>query len=394
MKKNTLNRKDFLIKSGMVFTVPLFLKYCSSAMNVRQPGKKGNDPLLNADAENYSDPILKAINTGITAPNPHNTQAWKFRILNSTEMLLYVDEKRILPATDPPARQIHIGQGTFLEHLKIGAKQIGYDSQIQILPEGDYTLGEIGKKPVAQIKLVQSPVSGHILFNSLNSRATNRSIYSGNFITEQELKNIMEIGKTESCNLSFIITEKEMKPFKEIFYQAMKIEMTTFRTNDESRIWFRFSDEEIYSLRDGISLPGNGVTGLKRWIAETFFISSDPDKFHDKSGTEAGLSMFQRVVDSTKGFVFFRTETNTKKDWILAGMDYARFHLATTHAALQLSPLSQILQEFPEMEKLKNRFEELTLTKSPAKIQMIARLGRSNYRFFAPRRSLKDMIVT
>ena len=30
------------------------------------------------------------------------------------EMYLYVDEKNLLPATDPPARQIHIGAGCFL----------------------------------------------------------------------------------------------------------------------------------------------------------------------------------------------------------------------------------------------------------------------------------------
>ncbi|HNL02610.1 MAG TPA: hypothetical protein PKJ30_15975, partial [Leptospiraceae bacterium] len=68
-----------------------------------------------------SDPILIAINVGITAPNSHNTQPWKFRIISPLEMILYVDEKRILPVTDPPVRQVHISQGTFLELLSIGA---------------------------------------------------------------------------------------------------------------------------------------------------------------------------------------------------------------------------------------------------------------------------------
>ena len=150
---NKLSRKNFLVRSGIILTVPAFLEYCASSSDARLAGKSGDDPLENANSEKYEEPILKAINVGITAPNPHNTQPWKFKILNSTEMHLYVDEKRILSITDVPSRQIHIGQGTFLELLKIGAKQIGYDTEIKLLPDGDYKLEEIGKKPVAKIKL-------------------------------------------------------------------------------------------------------------------------------------------------------------------------------------------------------------------------------------------------
>jgi hypothetical protein len=85
---------------------------CSS-INPRLTGKS-DDPIGNAEAKGFEYPILKAISTGITAPNPHNVQPWKVKIINPTEMLLFVDEKRLLPVTDPPTRQIHIGQGTFL----------------------------------------------------------------------------------------------------------------------------------------------------------------------------------------------------------------------------------------------------------------------------------------
>jgi hypothetical protein len=49
-------------------------------------------------------PIDKAIAFGCNAPNPHNTQAWKFHA-SELETLFYVDEERLLPVTDPPARQ-------------------------------------------------------------------------------------------------------------------------------------------------------------------------------------------------------------------------------------------------------------------------------------------------
>ena len=37
-------------------------------------------------------PIDKAIAFGCNAPNPHNTQAWKFRHTSELETLFYVDE--------------------------------------------------------------------------------------------------------------------------------------------------------------------------------------------------------------------------------------------------------------------------------------------------------------
>ncbi|MBP7280928.1 MAG: hypothetical protein KBA66_05095 [Leptospiraceae bacterium] len=390
---NKLSRKNFLVRSGIILTVPAFLEYCASSSDARLAGKSGDDPLENANSEKYEEPILKAINVGITAPNPHNTQPWKFKILNSTEMHLYVDEKRILSITDVPSRQIHIGQGTFLELLKIGAKQIGYDTEIKLLPDGDYKLEEIGKKPVAKIKLSASKVSGHILYDSIKLRATNRALYEGNFITEEEVTKLRELANPENSELKFILNDSEMNPYREIFYNAAKLESYNEIKNDESRIWFRFNDKEIQTKRDGISLPGNAVTGFSRFMAETFFLGPEPKKFHDKQGIDIYLARYKERMKSIKGIVFWKTKTNTKKDWILTGMDYARFHLGATKLGLKMHPMSECLQEYSEMESIRLQMEALTGAKGNEKVQMIARLGRSDYKFFSPRRSLKDMIV-
>ena len=393
MKENNLTRKKFLVQSGIVLTVPLFLKYCATAEYPRLVGKSGVDPIDNANAEEIIDPILRAINVGITAPNPHNTQAWKFKITSPTEMMLFVDEKRILPVTDTPARQIHIGQGTFLELLRIGAKQIGYDTEIKILPEGEYKLEDIGKKPVAKVKLALSKSNGHPLYEFVKHRATNRASYEGDFITNDEFAKLKELGKSDNSELIGILGKGSIEPYKEIFFEAMKMESLTYRTNEESRIWFRFNDKEIQTKRDGIALPDQGLSGFTRWMAETFFMGPEPEKFHDKKGLDIFLSRYKEKIDSTKGIVYWKTKTNTQKDWILTGMDYARFHLAVTSLGLKMHPFSQALQEFPEMEKERGKLELLTGVTGKEKVQMIVRLGRSGYRYVTPRRNYKDMII-
>jgi hypothetical protein len=109
-------------------------------------------------------PLLsKAISFGIKAPNPHNTQAWKIKILDAESFLLYVDETRLLPASDPPARQIHLGQGTFIEMLSVGMTGEGYETLVDYFPEGEYVSEECGRKPVARITVQKTTRSGKII---------------------------------------------------------------------------------------------------------------------------------------------------------------------------------------------------------------------------------------
>ena len=81
-------------------------------------------------------PIDKAIAFGCNAPNPHNTQAWKLRNASDLQTVLYVDEARVLPATDPLTRQIHVGCGCFIETLSVGATSMGFETTVESFPEG------------------------------------------------------------------------------------------------------------------------------------------------------------------------------------------------------------------------------------------------------------------
>jgi hypothetical protein len=388
---NQLSRKEFLKLSGVMITLPSFLEMCST-IHPRLLGDT-DDPILNADSNGFKFPIIKAISTGITAPNPHNVQPWKFKIISSTEMLLYVDEKRILPITDPPKRQIHIGQGTFLELLKVGANKLSYNAKIDLFPEGEYKVEDLGKKPIAKVSLHPEKNIQSKLYEFVTKRATDRSEYHGDYITDSESKMLAQAGKPEKSELNFILGKSEMMPFLELFYKAMEIESYNPHLNEESRIWFRFSDKEILEKRDGIALPDQGVTGISRFIAEKFFMSSDPESFNNKSGLEIFLSRYRKKIDSSKGIVYWKTKTNSIKDWVQVGMDYARFQLAITGLGYKMHPFSQILQEYPEMDRLRMEFDERMGISSKEKIQMIARIGRGDYNYLTPRRELKSFLL-
>ncbi|TGM90955.1 hypothetical protein EHR05_09300 [Leptospira licerasiae] len=389
----SISRKTF-IKYGMSFGAFLstsqILQYCKTSSKERYDYERKNpfDPELLS--ENIS-PILKALRIGITAPNPHNVQPWKFKLIDDHSALLYVDERRLLKDTDPTFRQIHIGQGTFLENLSLGTQIFGYLAEVSLFPEGKYTITDMGKKPIAKIVLVkQEDLVRNPLSEFISDRVTRRSIYEGDDLTADDFEKIYKDSAVLYSELKFV-PKKGSENLEKQLVAAMQMETDTYNTYEESRIWFRYNDEEIGKYKDGLSLRANGVSGLKYYFARNFFLKHGAESWHSPENKKAGMDMFTSMVESSKGFIFLKTNHNEIIDWVQAGRDYLRLHLAATKNGFSLHPMSQILQEYPEMEKIRNEFE--SSLKPGEKIQMLVRLGRSDYHYYSPRRDTKDFVI-
>ena len=93
-----------------------------------------------------------------------------------------------------------------------------------------------------------------------------------------------------------------------------------------------------------------------------------------------------------RGVLLLKTATNEQLDWLKTGRAYARVQLALTRLGLVCQPLSQVLQEFPEMTDLQKRFNVLVGVDEPAKIQMAVRVGRAERSYVAPRRDPDSLL--
>lgn len=388
-----ISRGRFLKSSGGFLAAATLTQYCGTfSRNEGRFSIDVSDPIEAARLSGLDTPILQILNASITAPNPHNTQAWKFRILSDTEAELYVDETRVLPETDPTLRQIHIGQGCLLAIAEIAASRISMRADIQILPVSYRADRDYGKKPVAVIRLKPSKSVLHPLYDSIVKRTTVRSAYDeGPLLQSSDLKAVYastgpthsELRFTEPQNLNRHL-EYHMKGFVN--------EAENRVTADESKHWFRIGDEEIYTKRDGISLPGNGVTGFQRWMIETFFLSHDPKDYYDPAGQKMFLDRYHENLFTAKGQILMITKTNTVRDWILTGIDYTKLNLALTGHGFVMRPTSQLFQEFDSMKNLAKEYNQLVGIKPPSKIQMNALIGRGTSEFISPRRPVQDMI--
>lgn len=342
----------------------------------------------------YSSPIEKALAIGLYSPSAHNRQSWKFKILNDNEALIYINEKILLPFTDPPARQTHISAGCFLEALSIGCTGIGYTAEIRLFPDGKYFFDDIGKKPVARVKVNQTPnVEKNVLWDSIFQRRVNRGIYTGAIITRQQFEEALSNVSIRNSKILFVNNPEEMKTYHDIFEKSMEIEFRTLKTSEETRSVFRFSDKEEAEKRDGLTFGAFGITGIAKFFAKTSMHNTE-ESWNSPKNVARKISNFNKGLDSAKGYFLLITANNTYEDHILAGRDTYQIWLALTKQEIYIHPLNQANEEYPEMDQERLALDKLVGIKLPEKIQMVARVGHAKIRpFESYRRHLKDYVI-
>lgn len=374
-----IDRRDMLIGTGAVVSTAVFTQACGRA-------KSGPRPVDPSDAGDP--PIIDAVRYGVTAPSAHNTQPWRIELVSESEARLYMDPARLLPATDPPARQTHMSHGTFLELMAIGASASGYRAEITLLPEGEMAPEELGAKPTAHVSLTEAsgaptdPLLPYVL-----GRRTSRLPYEGAMVTQDELARIADHATRSGLRIE-LISESLLPEAIEIVRAAMEVEVDDYATYDETREWFRFSRREKKAHLDGLSIDTAGLTGFAAGAANTFLNAKN---FHKEKNRKRYLETFGKAATSSRGLLTITSETNTMVDWIESGRAYARAQLAGEMLGLRFQPVSQVLQEYPQMDALRARFESLVGVSRPAKVQLLVRVGRSGTPGLSPRRPATEL---
>lgn len=381
-----MKRRTFIFQTGTLITTAM-LAQCNTSVGTKTPYT-----IRRPNPNDFKAPALKAIALGMNAPNPHNTQAWKFQLHSDTTFTLYVDESRLLPATDPTTRQIHIGCGCFLSVMQAGISVYGYTPQINLLPEGEYQVDQTGKFPVAHVSLISTEPITDPLAKAILTRTTNRLAYQNYTLSFDEFKSILLKTKAKYSTIK-LINDSTVADHLSCLYEGMVIESTTYKTYDESRIWFRENDYRIEQLRDGINLSGAGTTGFKKWLAEKILKGLNEKDWHNSSAINQYLSSYEKKVKSSKAVVHLITDANTQLNWIQAGMDYARFQLAALLHNYYIHPMSQVLQEYEEMNTLRQKYDQLNKITGEQKIQMAFRIGKAAQPFYSYRRNLNDLLL-
>ncbi|WP_070969110.1 Acg family FMN-binding oxidoreductase [Vibrio sonorensis] len=357
-------------------------------------GKFGDsEPLKLRDGHESNDIRKRLLSYALLCPNAHNTQPWKVALLGGNTIRLFVDEQRLLPQTDPVHRQIHVSQGTFIESLVIAASQFGIRADVTYFPEGEYDNQSLENLPVADVVLTPDPsISPDPLFSQLAIRRSIKTQYQNETLPKNDLSILADLVKDTDFELRFIDQESQKQQMADYLVRAMEIEESNNKRSLETISMFRFSEEEFAKYRDGFGLEQNGVSGVKKWLAESFFLSRESAEKDPASFGKEGIKTTKNAVKGTQHYAWLSTKDNTRETQVKLGRLYNRFNLMTTALGIAQHPMSQILQEYQDMLPLQSEFKQYFGVESSHTVQMLFRLGRAKPTPLTPRREVSDLI--
>lgn len=341
-----------------------------------------------AAAGGYTEPRMKALSYAILAPNPHNRQPWVVDLNTDDQVTLYVDQTRLLPHTDPFSRQIVAGLGCFLEVMALAAAQDGYDLRIDAFPDGEDATGLDARRVAVAHFDKRAGVAEPILFDQILHRRSLKDPYDIDMPVDDETMSTLLSVVARGAEVGGSNDTALVSDLRELTVQAFEVEFRTPRTYKESVDLFRIGHQAVDASPDGLDFTGPFFEALH--LTGQF----SREKALDMNGFTyaSGLDLVRETVMTAMGYVWLTTENNTRADQIIAGRDWVRLNLAATAMGLGVHPMSQALQEFPEMSDLYTSVHE-TLAPSGGTVQMLGRLGYGKTPAQSPRWPIESKIL-
>ena len=339
-------------------------------------------------AGGYEDPRMRSLSWALLAPNPHNRQPWLADLSEDGVITLHVDTDRLLPHTDPFNRQIVIGLGCFLEVLRMAAAEDGYHAAITLFPRGSSATA-LDQRPIARITLTADlTVARDPLFALVPARRSNKEPFDMSRPLVPDMLAQMAAAASNGTRFGGTVDPAETAELRALTREALRIEVETPHTYQESVDLFRIGRREVDANPDGIDFSGPLFETMHLTGMFSREMAADRTSIAFKSGMDAVYAN----ADTAMGHVWLVTADNSRETQIATGADWLRVNLAATALGLGFQPLSQALQEFPEMAGPYNQVHE-RLAPDGGTVQMLSRIGYGPAVANSPRWPLESRIM-
>jgi len=319
-------------------------------------------------AGEYDDPRKRALSWAILAPNSHNMQPWKVDLSEPDTAVLYADLDRMLPETDPDNRQITVSLGCFLELMRMAALEDGLGVEAELFPQG-WDPGRLDARPVAICRFAPTTEPRDPLFAEAARRRSKKEPYDpARPVPADVLARIA--GEARGTEMTGTVEQEEVAEIMAMTLRAMEIEIDTPRTFGESVDLFRIGRREVEANPDGLEFHGPMFETMRLFGLFSREAARDPESTAFAQGREAVLAPMRTAA----AYIWQVTPDNTRPSQIAAGRDWLRVNLAATREGVGFHPLSQGLQEYPEMVGI---YDEMHARFAPegGTVQMLSRLG-------------------
>ncbi|SHG92715.1 Acg family FMN-binding oxidoreductase [Marivita hallyeonensis] len=310
-------------------------------------------------AGGYGDMRMRALSYALLAPNPHNRQPWEAELIGDDTVAIWRDPARDLPVTDPFARQLTIGMGCFLELMRMAAAEDGVGIEQTLFPQGE-------DGPVAFCRFVPGAAQPDPLFAHVMERRSHKEAFDGQSVGPD--------AQAVLAPYAQVFAGDEATALRTLAEEAWLIEASTQDAWQESVDLLRIGKAEINANPDGIDVGG---TQMELLAAAGLFTREAASDLNNP-GTRGAVEDTRNAIATAPAMIVQTTPSNTREDQIAAGATWLRLNLAATGAGLAVRPVSQALQEYPEMAEVYAAIHD-AYAPGGGTVQMLGLLG------YAPR---------
>lgn len=267
--------------------------------------------------------VHQVLDSATRAPSIMNSQPWRFTV-HGSRIDVWLDESRLLPAMDPDGRFAVISCAAAAYNAQLAVRALGYQAWVRVLPNAsDHRL-------LASIHVGRrSTMSGTewAEFDAIRRRHTNRQPFSDRAVSFADTVELEELVASEGAILT-VLSRRQAAAITTMSMDAAHAQLSNDRIAAELARWVGGDDDD-------------GIPGWALGPLPTDFHASVRDMDPHRVTGLRRLAVFER--QPTLGVI--ATWSDTRADWVRAGIAVQRLLLNLTANGLAASFLNAVMEQ-------------------------------------------------
>jgi hypothetical protein len=316
--------------------------------------------------------LTDLVATATKAQSPHNTQAWKFVVTDST-IEVHADWDRNLSVSDPDGREMVIGCGAAVEHLLLLLGSGGHAVTVEV------TAHDPRPTQLARIELGTGEpyVRRDELVAAIPRRHTNRTAYRSDPVDPDILDALQHTTEAFGVGVHRVDDPQLRQAVTTLIMTADRQQMADSAFRHELSSWMR---RPHTAATDGMFTNLLGQHGLAAELAPLAVRTFDVGK--------GQAARDGQLVEGSPHLWVLYTGEDTPAWWLATGRALAHLTLAATHHGVAHAYMNQPC-ELPDV-----RVELADTLGCNAYPQLIVRMGHADPTELSPRRPVDEVLIT
>ncbi len=317
-------RRQFVSYAPAMLAAPLILSACSEGIDARAYEAVARRTWRLGALNGFEGAALsnELVRYATLAPSSHNTQCWKFAVVDKGITIL-PDLSRRTPAVDPDDHHLFVSLGCAAENLVQAALAHGLSGKASFDAASN----------AVRVTLTPTQARASPLFKSIPERQCTRGDYDAKPLSNGELRLLESAGTADGVRVLLLTERNAMEQVLDYVVQGNTAQMADPAFVKELRAWIRFNGTDAVRTRDGLYSVSSGNPSIPAWIGDLAFglfftPKSENAKYAGQIRSSAGIAVFVgQAVD--------------KAHWVEVGRCYERFALQATALGIRNAFVNQ-----------------------------------------------------